>query len=168
EQPVDSLTASLSELANNIPSLSKRSTLTSSEIANPYHVGYYNQIRQRTVDLMGAQYSLDPAAVKTFIETYGVDLWLVDVNAFKPDYIERSSWIRQIEPLATESIQTLRSGQKPVVERMMRECDVFRKQGRIVLDAQCILLELELIEKGSHIAAGGSRNDFPPEAGNKN
>jgi hypothetical protein len=142
DQPVDSLIASLSEQANNIPSLSKRSILTASEIANPYHVGYYNQIRQRTTDLLRAQYSLDKQDVQTFINTYGVDFWLVDVNAFKPTYIENNSWTRQIEPLATESMRTLQAGKKPVVERLMRECDVFRKQGRIVLDTECMLNEL--------------------------
>lgn len=139
EQPKDSLVASLSELANNIPSLSQRSILTASEIANPYHMGYYNQIQQRTYDLMAAQYSLEKNEVRAFLDTYGVDFWLVDANAFKPDYVERNSWLRQIEPTATGAIQNLHAGRKPVVERLMRKCDVLRTEGRIILESQCLL-----------------------------
>ncbi|MEM7771356.1 MAG: hypothetical protein AAGA75_02750 [Cyanobacteria bacterium P01_E01_bin.6] len=139
QQPADSLVASLSELANNIPSLAQRSILTASEIANPYHVGYYGQIQQRTEELMAAQYSLQRREVRQFIDTYGVDFWLVDVNAFQPTYILKNSWLRELGTPAVNAIQILESDQQPVIERMMRRCDVFRKGGRILLDAQCIL-----------------------------
>ncbi len=139
EQPKDSMVASLSEIANNIPSLAKRSILTGSEIANPYHMGYYNQIQQRTYDLMAAQYSLDKQEVRSFLETYGVDFWLVDANAYKADYILNNSWLRQIEPTAMAAMENLQAGRKPVVERLMRPCAVLRSEGRIVLDSQCLL-----------------------------
>lgn len=139
EQPKGILIASLSEQANNIPSLSRRSVLTSSEIANPYHMGYYRQIQTRTYDLMAAQYSMDLDQVKAFIQTYGVDFWLVDANAFKSSYIESNSWLRQIEPTASNAQQALLQGEKPALAQLMRTCDVLRTEGRIVLDATCIL-----------------------------
>ncbi|MEB3358628.1 MAG: hypothetical protein VKK04_18020 [Synechococcales bacterium] len=139
QQPPDILIASLSEQANNIPSLSRRSVLTSSEIANPYHMGYYRQIQARTYDLMRAQYSPDLAEVQAFITQYGIDFWLVDNVAFSPDYIERNSWLRQIEPYASEAKQTLLSGQKPALAQLMRSCRAFRTGGRTILDAACIL-----------------------------
>lgn len=139
EQPKDILIASLSEQANNIPSLSRRSVLASSEIANPYHMGYYRQIQERTYDLMAAQYSNELSEVKAFIQKYGVDFWLVDVNAFQASYVERNSWLRQIEPTASEAIAALERGEKPVLERLIRPCNVLRTKGRIVLDTACIL-----------------------------
>jgi len=139
QQPPDILIASLSEQANNIPSLARRSVLTSSEIANPYHMGYYRQIQARTYDLMQAQYSLDLAEVQRFIRQYGVDFWLVDSVAFEPDYIERNSWLRQIEPHASVAQQHLMAGEEPALAQLMRSCRAFRTGGRIVLDAACIL-----------------------------
>ncbi len=137
-QPKDTLVASLSDQANNIPALSKRSVLSSSETANPYHLGYYRQIQARTEDLMAAQYSLDPDVILGFIQTYGIDLWLVDGSAFKPDYIAQNPWLRQIQPTADEAMQRLSQGQQPLIETLIRPCRTFREQGRIVLDAQCI------------------------------
>ncbi|MGB3493973.1 MAG: hypothetical protein WBA57_14685 [Elainellaceae cyanobacterium] len=139
EQPKDILIASLSEQANNIPSLSKRSVLTSSEIANPYHVGYYRQIQERTYDLMAAQYSNDLAQVKEFIQKYGIDFWLVDANAFEASYVESNSWLRQIEPTASEAIATLQRDEKPALSTLIRPCRVLRSEGRIILNAACIL-----------------------------
>jgi len=133
------LIASLSEQANNIPSLSRRSVLTSSEIANPYHMGYYRQIQERTYDLMAAQYSDDLSEIKEFIQKYDIDFWLVDANAFKASYVENNSWLRQIEPTASEAIAILNQGEKPVLSSLVRPCNVLRTKGRIVLDATCIL-----------------------------
>ncbi|MGJ3249499.1 MAG: hypothetical protein ACFE0I_25945 [Elainellaceae cyanobacterium] len=138
-QPKDILIASLSEQANNIPSISRRSVLASSEIANPYHMGYYNQIQTRVYDMMQAQYSLDMADVKAFIRKYGIDYWLVDANAFQADYIESNSWLRQIEPYSSDARRNLLAGQTPALATVMNPCDAVRSQGRIVLDAQCIL-----------------------------
>ncbi len=139
DQPKDILIASLSEQANNIPSLSRRSVLTSSEIANPYHMGYYRQIQERTYDLMAAQYSDDLSEIKEFIQKYDIDFWLVDANAFKASYVENNSWLRQIEPTASEAIAILNQGEKPVLSSLVRPCNVLRTKGRIVLDATCIL-----------------------------
>ncbi|MGF1536410.1 MAG: hypothetical protein ACFB4J_08010 [Elainellaceae cyanobacterium] len=141
-QPQNVLIASLSDEANNIPSLSKRSVLTSSETANPYHLGYYRQIQARTEDLMKAQYSLDPQVIIDFIRTYGVNLWLIDGPAFRPQYIEQNPWLRQIEPTATEAMQRLRQGEQPALQTTIRPCRVFQQQGRIVLDARCVVEQL--------------------------
>jgi len=146
EQPKDTVIASLSAEANNIPALSKRSVLSSSETANPYHLGYYRQVQTRTEDLMTAQYSGDPDVVVDFIQKYGVDLWLVDGPAFKPQYIERNAWLRQIDPVATEAVQRLRRGEQPVLTTTIRPCQGFRQQGRIVLDAQCIVERLSEVK----------------------
>ncbi len=143
EQPKDSLIASLSEQANNIPSLAKRIVLASSEVANPYHMGYYNQIQERVYDMMQAQYSLSLADVKSFIRKYGVDYWLVDANAFQADYIESNSWLRQIQPYSTEARSNLKAGREPALAQLLRLCHVLRTEGRIILDASCLLDALE-------------------------
>ena len=141
QQPQDILIASLSEQANNIPSLSQRSILTSSEIANPYHMGYYQTIQTRTMDLMRAQYSLSRRDLRAFIEQYGIDFWLIDVNAFEADYIFRNSWLRELEPIASEAMQQLNNGDRPILARWMRRCEVLESEGRVVVDAACLLTQ---------------------------
>ncbi|MEO0408098.1 MAG: hypothetical protein AAF289_12180 [Cyanobacteria bacterium P01_A01_bin.135] len=142
EQPKDTVIASLSSEANNIPALARRSVLTSAETANPYHFGYYQQIQARTEAIFTAQYSPDPAAVVETIQAYDINLWLLDGPAFKPQYIERNPWLRQIEPQANEAVQRLQQGQQPALEATIRPCRIFRERGRIVLSASCIVEQL--------------------------
>ncbi|NET08969.1 MAG: hypothetical protein F6K16_30565 [Symploca sp. SIO2B6] len=143
KQPKDSVIASLSEDANNIPSLAQRIILTSSEIANPYHVGYYQVINQRTTDLLQAQYSLKKQEVQSFIETYNVDFWLLDTHAFSPTYIKDNKWLWEIGPIAFDATQTLTQEKHPVIARMRQRCRVFETERHIVLDAHCIQSTLE-------------------------
>ncbi|NEQ95290.1 MAG: hypothetical protein F6K30_00905 [Cyanothece sp. SIO2G6] len=138
QQPKDIVIASLSEVANNIPSLSKRSILTSSEISNPYHFGYYQVINQRTQDLFQAQYSTNRKEVLEFIQTYGVDFWLSDRGAFHPDYIAQNPWLRELEPFASEAQQDLRDNQRPILVRMIRRCSALETNQYVVLDTQCM------------------------------
>lgn len=139
QQPKDIVIASLSEQANNIPSLSQRTVLTSSEISNPYHFGYYQTIQARTEALMQAQYSLKPADLKRVTKDYGIDFWLVDGSAFKVDYIQNNSWLRELEPFSSEAIQRLSAGEEPIMAKRMRRCSVLKAEGRFVVDAKCVL-----------------------------
>ncbi len=144
EQPKDTLIASLSEEANNIPTFSQRSVLFSSETAVPYHLGFYRQIQQRAVDLMQAQYSQDLAAMKDLIKKYGVDFVLLDRGAFIPEYIEQDSWRRGIEPATTAARTQLKQGIVPALSKVVDSCSVLQtKDGNnstlIVLSADCLL-----------------------------
>ncbi len=56
KQPKDTLVASIAEESNNLPTFSQRSILVGREYAIPYHLGYYNQFRQRIIDLLPAHY----------------------------------------------------------------------------------------------------------------
>ena len=148
KQPKDIVIASLSEQANNIPSLSQRSVLTSSEISNPYHFGYYQSIQSRTETLMQAQYSLKPAELRQVTDAYNIDFWLVDGNAFKPDYIRNNSWLREIAPLSTDIIQRLNDGKEPIMAKRMRRCSVLKTEGRFVVDAACLVNPKDSSQKG--------------------
>lgn len=140
-QPRDSLIASLMDEAGNLPTFSGRSVLIAKEYAIPYQVGYYRQFRQRTQDLIRAQYSPDPAVVKQFVDHYGVDFWMVDRRAFSPDYLARSRWLRQYNPVTDEALANLTSGKVPLVAKQMNNprCQRFATPALVVLESQCIL-----------------------------
>ncbi|NES75539.1 MULTISPECIES: hypothetical protein [unclassified Okeania] len=138
EQPEDILIASLEEEANLLPTFAQRSILLGREYAIPYQVGYYSQFRQRTIDLIVAQYSSDLADVKNFIQKYGIDFWMLHRGSFTPEYIEDNSWLMQYEP-AQDAVTFLQLGYIPALATTISTCTVFENDSLLVLDANCIL-----------------------------
>jgi hypothetical protein len=138
EQPKDILIASVSSKVDNLPPFSKRSILFGWEYANPYHVGYYRQIRQRATDMIRAQYSQDLAEVQNFIRTYGVDFLLLDTNAFTPEYVIANHWFRQWQPIAKNVLAKLEQGITPALSSVIERCAVFETKSLVVLEADCI------------------------------
>lgn len=138
QQPKDSLIASLSEEANNLPAFAGRSILVGREYAIPYHLGYYNEFRQRTIALIQAQYSPDLADVRELIKKYGIDFWLIDRGAFSGEYIAANRWLSQY-PVAAEAIASLSDGSQPALAALVESCSVFQSDRFLVLEADCII-----------------------------
>jgi hypothetical protein len=137
QQPKDSLIASLSEEANNLPSFAQRSILTGREYAVPYHWGYYQQFRQRTLDLIQSQYSPNLADVQGLIEKYNIDFWLVERGAFTPGYLAPNTWLNQYEE-TTKAIAQLSAGISPAIGQYLDRCSVFESNGLVVLSGECL------------------------------
>jgi len=137
QQPKDSLIASLSEEANNLPSFAQRSILTGREYAVPYHWGYYQQFRQRTLDLIQSQYSPNLADVQGLIEKYNIDFWLVERGAFTPGYLAPNYWLNQYEE-TTQAIAQLSAGISPAIGQYLDRCSVFEANGLVVLSGECL------------------------------
>ena len=138
KQPKDILIASLAEEANNLPTFSQRSILTARKYAVPYQVGYYNEFRQRTSDLIRAQYSPQIKDVTDFIKKYEVYFWLLDRAAFTTEYLGNDEWIGQYQPTAKEAIQKLNQGAIPALSKVTNRCKVFEVDNLVVLQAKCI------------------------------
>lgn len=138
-QSKTTMVAGLSLEANNIPTFSQRSVLVSREVAIPYHMGYYQEIRRRAQQLIAAQYSPDPAAVKTFIQRYGVTHWLLEKTAFDLAQLNRDRWIQQYQPAAGNAATVLASRQVPFLQQLGDRCVVFEDAQHSVLEAECIL-----------------------------
>lgn len=140
QQPKDIIIASLAEEANNLPSFAKRSILTGGEgYALPYHPQYYREIQQRTVDLITAQYSKNLSEVKRFIEKYGIDFWLLNDPDLSVEGAGQNRWIQHYQPTASEAINALKNGERPVLSKLTDRCTVWKNQGLTVLQATCIL-----------------------------
>lgn len=141
EQPKDILVASLSEEANNIPAFSQRSILVGREFAMAYHPVYYDQIKQRTVDLLQAQYSSDPKVLQSFIRQYDVDFLLIDQNAFTPQYLLDQDWLINSSWSAENRkvIKILRSKNSPASQKAISSCTVVATRTLNLLESACIL-----------------------------
>ena len=138
QQPTDTLIASLSEEASNLPSFAQRSVYVAKEYAIPYHMGYYEPFRQRTLEVIAAQYSPNLAKLKQWIQTTGVDFWLLDQQAFRPEYIQQS-WINQYPAAARQAERWLKREKSPALERVANSCQAFQTASFIVLNSACIL-----------------------------
>ncbi len=137
-QPKDTLVASLSLEADNIPIFAKRSVLVSWEHALPYQVGYYQQLRPRIIDLIETQYSSNLSTVQQFIQKYGIDYFIIDQQAFTPDYMTRNLWFKQWPDLAQKSLEQLQGKTPPVLLAAKNRCTVYQNQLYFLLDANCI------------------------------
>ncbi|WP_413163058.1 hypothetical protein ACL6C3_27905 [Capilliphycus salinus ALCB114379] len=140
QQPKDTVIASLSPEADNIPSFAQRSVLVAWEYSIPYQVGYHREIRQRAMDLIDAQYTQNLQVLQNFIQTYNVDLILLDGNAFLPYYLTDNNWFRQWEFKAEEVKPTLKPDTPPaVIATLVDLCSAYRTDTFIVVNANCIL-----------------------------
>ena len=149
QQPKDILIASISEEVNYLPTFSQRSILIGREYAIPYHFGYYSKFRQRVIDLTQAQYSENLEDVKTFIQKYKIDFWLVESGAFTPEYIESNPLLRQyyrsnlnqdkLVKITKDISQSLQQGNVPALSKTTPNCTVAKVKQYTVLDAKCIV-----------------------------
>lgn len=139
QQPKDIMIATLSQEADFIPSFARRTVLTAREYSIPYHWDYYSQIRQRTQNLIQAQYSPIATDLKQVIEQYQIDYWLLDSNAFTPEYLSQNDWLSQFKPEIQIAIANLTQPAQPVIISKIQQCSVFSNTDLKLLDSKCLL-----------------------------
>ncbi len=143
QQPKDSLIASLSEEAGNLPTFAKRAILVGREYALPFHLGYYNQIRQRTIDLIKAQYSPDLTAARELIQKYGVDFWLLETNSFQPSYLTSKSWLKSFQPAFDEALDSLQKKKNVAIAELTASCSILQTNSFTLLKTDCQQLKVK-------------------------
>jgi hypothetical protein len=138
QQPKDIVVASLVRKGDVIPTFAQRSLLVGREYAIPYHVGYANSFRQRVIDLLKAQYTLNRAELQQFIQTYGVDYWLIDQASFSRKFLQEE-WVKQYPSAVEAAKQSLRQQRAPALKRLAKRCTVVASGELSLLDARCLL-----------------------------
>ncbi len=146
KQPKDVLIASLAPEANNLPAFAQRSILVGYEYAIPFHRGYYQIVRQRSIDLLKAHYTQNLEDLRNFIETYKTDFFIVDLQAFSQNYLIESRWIRSY-PREVEAIQQqLKAGERPALQQFLETCRDFQSENLVVVAGSCMVrTELESV-----------------------
>jgi hypothetical protein len=138
QQPKDALTASLSGEINQLPTFAQRSILMGREYAISYHTGYYQQVNQRTTDLIKAHYSQNLEELQTFIQKYGIDLFLIELYAFVPEYFYFNDWMNEFEE-GKQAYQFLKTGEFPALAKTISKCSIYTAEEWFILDTNCIL-----------------------------
>ncbi|MEG4800238.1 hypothetical protein QUB63_04070 [Microcoleus sp. ARI1-B5] len=138
QQPQDIVIASIAPEADNLPTFSQRSVLVGKEYAVPYQKGYYSRFLRRINDLIRAQYTDDRTVLQNFINSYGVDFWMIERNALTLKYVEDYGWIEDFDA-TPEAMLALKQGKIPALAPAMTSCAVFQNEILVVLDASCIV-----------------------------
>ncbi len=139
-QPKDILIAGLGDEISNIPAFTLRSVLFSPETAIAFHLEIYSKIKTRIVKVITGQYTADPNVIQSVIETYGIDYWLIDRDAFTQEYLTEkgNTWLLQYEPQIEQAQQSLKSGETPAMMTMIKTCSVVENYEVVLLDANCM------------------------------
>lgn len=137
-QPRDILVASISSEADNIPTFSQRSVLVNRENAIPFHHGFYDEFSQRAHDVLEAQYTKRFKTLKTVIQNYDVDFWLIDDDAFESSYLEKH-WVQQYQPTFRQARRQLLQDSRSTLEKIGSKCIAFKGDRVTVIDAKCIV-----------------------------
>jgi hypothetical protein len=136
-QPKNALVASLSREADNLPSLARRPVLTSWEYILPYNLGYVRPMRARTEDLIRALYGGRIEPMRALIEEYGIDLVLLEKDAFTVGRVSSAWWRRLYPEDAEAALATLRDGRPAVSERVER-CMLYSETDLEIVSAACL------------------------------
>lgn len=138
-QPKDTVVASLDTEINNIPSFTHRSIFVGGEgYTLPYHLGYYEEVKRRSVDLMEAQYSFEAPVVVNFLEENPIDIWLVSEGMFVADWVQNISWFRQYAQETDAAQRATASPQATVVQQVAAICTQIEFPPYQLLDTDCI------------------------------
>jgi hypothetical protein len=135
-QPKSAVIASLSREVDDLPVFAKRSILVGRQIALPYHKKYHNEMRQREIDLISAQYCTDIADLQRFIRHYDISFLLVDKRAFTPEYLAGDKWFLQFQPEASNALARLRNSELPVLKGLLDRFTVLGIEDLVLLDAR--------------------------------
>ena len=142
-QPKATVIASLDREINNIPSFTNRPIFVGGKgYALPYHLGYFEEVTRRSVDLIQAQYSLDADVVRDFLNRNPIALWMVRPEMFTPEWVGHNRWLRQY----TDELEILAIAaaveQPTILEEQMTTCQAADIPPFVFIDADCLRVRL--------------------------
>lgn len=139
-QPKDTRIASIAPEMNNLPSFTRRSLVVGGKgYAIPYHLGYYNEVAGRSLDLIQAQYTPSLDALKQFIQQQQVDFWLLQRNAFRPGYFRLNPSLVEYADRIGDLPTQIENGVVPALSRIPRRCIGYEDQTYRIIDTNCVL-----------------------------
>ncbi len=138
-RPKEIVVASLTDEANSLPAFTGRSLFVGGEgFLLPYHWGYYQELTQRTEQLIQAQYSDNWNEVTTFVSDHNIDFWLIDENAFTEDYLANSAWLQQYPDAQIMAKEAIAPGTQPVLLTVLEQCTAVKQRNLRLLKTTCL------------------------------
>jgi hypothetical protein len=139
-QPKDILIASIDDEADNIPAFAQRSVLVSGEFAFAFHVNYYNEMKQRAADTLQAQYAANLSQLKSFIQRYKINFFLVHKDFLNPEYLLSKVWLTNssFQAQVFDTATQLQQGKIPALQTQLEQCSVVKTETLLLLDSRCL------------------------------
>jgi hypothetical protein len=134
--PPDTLIAGVPLDTDSVPALTGRPVLVNREYALAYHEGFYRVVKQRTLDLIDAYYADSPGRIDEFARKYGVQIFLVDRQAFDLE-AAADAWAGSFDPYTTLVLDRLRRGGRFALLDSARRCGVVFQRDVAVVPATC-------------------------------
>jgi hypothetical protein len=128
--PKDTLIAATPMDGDRVPMRSHRSVLLIGVSIVPYHPRFYDEMKERFLLMLAAQYDSDPKAVQYLRKKYGIRYFVLNKNYSRPDPIE------EYQPFK-DYLVDFRSkiGEKPpFILSLLNDATVFQKGDYSVLD----------------------------------
>ena len=147
ELPKETLIASLSLEADNIPSFSARRVVTAREYLIPYSKGYIQNLRAKTKELIRAQYASSPKPLIDFINRNHPTHLLVDLNSATTQILDQEWWLKDFPDEAKLATKITRS-QSPFLFTLLEKCGTFTSGSLVLASANC--LKLLSVKKINH------------------
>lgn len=142
-QPKDTVIAGLDSEVNNLPGFTNRSIFIGGKgYALPYHLGYFREVENRSVKLIEAQYSLDPAVVQEFLSQYDIDFWMITPAMFTPEWVQRDPWLLQYSQNLDLTAIAAQTEQPTVIETLAPTCLAAEFTPFLLLDTDCLRSQL--------------------------
>lgn len=135
--PVDSLVVGVPTETDSVPAFSGRRVLTNREYALAYHLGYYAQVKERTLAVINAYYSDSPRALTDLADRYGVDVFLVNRAAFAPETVA-DAWAGSFAPYSSLASERVARGRQFALLELVRRCGVVTDGDVTAIPVACI------------------------------
>ncbi|WP_144051063.1 hypothetical protein [Calothrix sp. PCC 6303] len=143
KQPKETLIATLAEEGDNLPIFAQRSVLIAKEYALPFHLDYYSKIRQRSLDLIQAQYTDNVAIIQQFIKKYDVDFWLLEKGTFEVEYLISKTWLKSFQPQFNQALTNLRQTKELPLSQLMQSCHVYQDNHWTLVSGKCLIQQTD-------------------------
>ncbi len=90
DTPKNALFAGHPDTMDNVLAFGQRKVFCSYELTHPWSKGLWKKLEPRLNDLFAAYYSHDFSTVRSFVQKYKIDFFVVDQRQFSKDYLEPS------------------------------------------------------------------------------
>jgi hypothetical protein len=103
--PADSTIAAHPDLADGIPTFSRRSVFVARDMSVPLFDAYWSKVKKRTFDLFDAYYSDNTAEIHDFCSENGIDYIVVDKRHFDRDYITGGVYFEPFNTFVADKVK---------------------------------------------------------------
>ena len=118
---------------SEVPLMTGKSVLLMRELSHPFWTKLWMEVKRRTFDYYRAYFATEPDRLRSFIQKYGVDYWVVDRRDFRRPG-------RHFEPFRSWIRRTFRLNRQTLLRRVPSELRLWDDRRRFYLIASKDLL----------------------------